>query len=712
MKVLKKIWRRCLQKLGTSGMQNHDSGILDCRNHGIHRVCTLFHDSIISLLRYFILFLIAEASSTGFAFGQTKFSASTCFPGKVSYESYRAYDRSWALIVAVDEYHQTAPRTSSVASAKALQHYLVSHEGFRQENIITLFNSSAKLSVIFEALKKLQTKNPYDRIVVFLSGRGTTLNINTQNELGFFIPYDGQLATPETTAATCLPLAIVRRMVDSTGIRHALVLLDFTVGGLPVLRRYSGIPPRRNGVARIIQFSAAELISAGDRIEESLDDQKTKESLFTENIIDALSDSATDTDNDGIISGTELATAVSERVTMISNRTLHPQFGYLQDGGGDFVFIRPKNDSATRLFLDVSPRDAEILIDRILVHDSPLGISVPAPVLGTHELRIQREGCYGLTETIFTNGRLTIRATAQLERIPTPDILVKVNQPNSKVYMDGKLIGLPDESLLMQNVPLGEHKIAGYLDGYFPDSSTISVEKAGQVIVNLNYRSRSGVLTVLTSPDASIEVDGAEIGKGEVLRRPILAGTYELRIAGPGYEPFTQQFTVSDTQAVEIVHPMERPTHTGAIVRSMVFPGWGQSYSGRTGIFFSLGFLATAGAAAGMQAMYQQAVSEYHSNYTRYQAAKTESDAALYLSKATRAKKNKTNYQNYQLVAAGAAGIIYLYNLYDVLTNNPQAAYENLSALRVGFGGSEVAVNFCPVNGINLSICFSSDDIF
>jgi hypothetical protein len=662
-----------------------------------------------SVSLFIFLFFFSEIFSTGFVTGQTKYTASTYFPGKVSYESYHTYDRSWALIVAIDDYRQITPRTSSVASAKALEQFLISHEGFRQENIITLFNSSATQSVIFDALKKLQTKNPYDRLLVFLSGRGATLNINTQNELGFFIPYDGQIATPETTATTCVPLEILKKMVDETEMSHALVLLDFTVGGLPVLRRYSGIPPMRKGVTRIIQSSAAELLTAGDRIEESLDDQKTKESLFTENVIDALSTEATDTDKDGIISGTELAAVVSERVMMASNRTLHPQFGYLSDGGGDFIFIRPQNDGASKLFLDVLPRDAEILIDRTLVQNSSQGISVPPPALGTRELRIQRKGFYALTEHIFTNGRLIIHASAQLERIPTPDILIKVNQPNSKVYIDGTLIGLPDESLLMQNVPLGEHTISGYLDDYYPDSSTITVEKPEQYVVNLNYRSRSGALTVLTSSDATVEIDGIEIGKGNIIRQSIVAGMYELRISGPGYEPYTQQFTIADTQSVEIDHPMERPTHAGAIVRSFFFPGWGQSYSGRRGIFLSLGFLATAGAAVGFQMMYQQAASDYNSNYTQYLAAQTASDAALYKSKMSDASKRKTNYQNYQYVAAGVAGVLYLYNLYDVIANNPQASYfaqEKQTDFRVGFDGKEVALSF------KLSIRFSSDKIF
>ncbi len=661
-----------------------------------------------------ILLLFTETA------GQTKFSASTYFPGKVSYESYHAYDRSWALIVAIDDYPQTTPRISSVASAQALRQFLISHEGFRQENIITLFDASARQSVILEALKKLQmsaesavahnaTKNPFDRLIVFFSGRGATLNTDTPNELGFFIPYDGQIATPETTAVTCIPLEVVKKMVNATGMSHALVLLDFTVGGLPVLRRYSGIPPTRKGVARIIQSPEAELISAGDRIEETLDDQKTGLSLFTENVIDALSLPTTDADNDGIISGTELAATVSDRVTMISNRTLHPQFGYLQDGGGDFVFIRPQNDNASKLFLDVLPRDAEILIDRTLVQNSPQGISVPPPVLGTHELRIQRKGFYGFTENIFTNGRLIIHASAQLERIPTPDILVKVNQPDSKVYMDGTLIGLPDASLLLQNVPLGEHTISGFLDDYFPDSSTIDVEKPMQYVVNLKYRSRSGTLTVLTSPDASIELDGTEIGRGEVRQRRILAGTYELMISGPGYEPYMQQFTVSDTQFVEIVHLMERPTHAGAILRSIIFPGWGQSYSGRHGIFFSLGFLATAGAVAGLQVMYQQATSDYNSSYIQYQAAQTASDATLYRNKVLDANKKKTNYQNYQRIAAGVVGALYLYNLYDVLAHNPQAPYraqEKRTALNVGFGSKEIGVN------VSFSIRFSYNEIF
>ena len=616
--------------------------------------------------RLFILLLPLALSPA-----QPQLSVGTFVRDPASGKEYRAYDGSLALIVGVDAYTQVEARRSSVSSARSIKELLMSRFGFQEQNIIILLNDQARSAVIRAGLKKLQRRSPNDRVLIFLSGRGYTERDEARNEHGYFIPFDGVIQTPEQAAETCIPLDELKKSVSATGVKNALVLLDFTVGGLPVMKRFGSIPPPRLGFQRIVTLPAGELIAAGDRIETVVDDPATGLSLFASKLVETLSTDLADINSDGIISGTELAGQTTVKVSAASERKMHLQFGFMDEGNGDYLFILPHSRDTSRIYFTFKPADAILFIDEKQVKPTDLGIPVASPKFGIHTFQIQREGYRSVREEFFMNGRVSLRANIELLKIPTCDLLVRVSEPDAKVYVDGKFVGMPDQSLLIERIEKGTHKVRADREGYFSDSTTVTTEQPIQYVANLKLRSRNGFLTIRSSEGVVIELDNKEIGMREVIKKEVLTGPHTVRLSGIGYDEHTKTMVVRDTMLVEYVHPMSRPSFTGAMIRSLIFPGWGQSYSGRRGIFYSLIFTGLAAGSIGLQYSYMKTNSDYSKNLDNYNKATNAADISAYRAKVADLDKKRKDLNLYRFAAFGLTGGFYIYTLVNVRLNDP-----------------------------------------
>lgn len=646
-----------------------------------------FHRSIILVV---ILFLSIALSSA-----QQQVSVSTFVTDPSTSKEYHAYDGSLALIVGIDGYSQSESRRSSVSSAKSFKELLMSNYGFQEKNIIILLEEQARRSVILTALKKLQRRSPHDRALVFLSGRGYTDNVESRNERGYFIPFDGVVQSPEEAASTCIPLDDLKRLVSAVGAKQTLVLLDFAVGGLPVARRFSSIPPPRLGFARIVGSPVGELMTAGDRTETIVDDPANGLSVFTSKLIETLSSELTDVNRDGIITGTEMAAQTSVKVSAASDRKMHPQFGFLDGGNGDYLFILPDAQDTSRISFTFTPTDANLFLDDKQMTSPSNRIPVLSPKIGLHSFQFQREGYQSIREDFFVNGRVSLSAKIDLPKIQTSDLLVRISEPDAKVYVDGEFIGTPDRSLLIERIAKGTHKVRADLEGYFSDSATVTIEKPVQYAVNLELRCRNGFLTIRTSEAVVIELDKKEIGMREVVKKEVLSGPHTVRLSGIGYDEYTETIVVRDTTHVEYVHRMSRPSLTGALIRSAVFPGWGQSYSRRHGIFYSAIFIGLAAASVELQLTYTQTNKDYTKYVGLLNGAANAADIAAYQAKVTSLNSKKNNENLYRYAAFGVTAGFYLYNIINVWRNDPadMIREEEVKAKKEK-GGSQVSLGF------------------
>ncbi len=642
------------------------------------------------------------------AFAQQQVSVSTFVGDPSTSKEYHAYDGSLALIVGIDGYSQGESRRSSVSSAKGFKEFLISHYGFQEKDIIILLDDQARRSVILTALKKLQRRSANDRVLVFLSGRGYTDKVESRNERGYFVPFDGALQSPEQAASTCIPLDDLKKSLSAIGAKQILVLLDFTVGGLPVVRRFSSIPPPRLGFGRIVASPVGELMAAGDRTETIVDDPVNGLSVFTSKLIETLSSELADVNRDGIITGTEMAAQTSVKVSDASDRKMHPQFGFLDEGNGDYLFILPNAQDTSRISFTFTPPDAILFVDDKQMKPPLTRIPVVSPKIGLHSFQLQHEGYQSIREDFFVNGRVSLAAKIDLPKIQTSDLLIRISEPDAKVYVDGKFIGTPDQSLLIERIAKGTHKARADLDGYFSDSATVTIEKSIQYAVKLKLRSRNGFLTIRSSEGVVIELDKKEMGMREVVKKEVLSGPHTVRLSGIGYDAYTETIVVQETTLVEYVHRMSRPSLTGALIRSAVFPGWGQSYSRRHGIFYSAIFIGLAAASVDLQLTYMKTSNDYTKYKGLLRGAANAADIATYQAKAASLSSKKDKENLYRFAAFGVTAGFYLYNIINVWRNDPaDMIREEEAKAKRERGGTKVSLGFNELGpAVTLSLQF------
>jgi hypothetical protein len=317
------------------------------------------------------------------------------------------------------------------------------------------------------------------------------------------------------------------------------------------------------------------------------------------------------------------------------------------------------------------PTDAVVFIDDKQVRLQTEGVPVVSPRMGVHIFQVQRDGYRPVRKEYFVNGRVSLKANVGLERIPSRSLLVRVSEPDARISVDGKFIGSPDRTLIVDPIEKGTHNVRADLEGYFSDSTTVDIEDSIQYTANLLLTSRNGFITVLSSEAVLITLDGKASGTQQMVRREVLPGRHTVILSGIGYDTYERGIVVHDSESVVFDHPMHRPTLTGAILRSVVFPGWGQSYSGRHGIVYSALFLALAGGTVELQLMYTHENSVYRKNLAAYNASQGTANSVILLQQVTSQRKKRNNFNYYRLGAGGLTGAFYLYTIINVWSNDP-----------------------------------------
>ncbi len=133
-----------------------------------------------------------------------------------------------------------------------------------------------------------------------------------------------------------------------------------------------------------------------------------------------------------------------------------------------------------RLSVVTEPDRAKVYLDGKFQGMSPVtGVTA---VSGEHEIRVELSGYATVTSKVrLENGRDTTE-TFKMENI-LGRIEVVTTPAGAKISLDGKPVGstrpLGDSGrsqiLLLENVVAGEHSVLAYLDGYFDQSSNVTV---------------------------------------------------------------------------------------------------------------------------------------------------------------------------------------------------------------------------------------------
>ena len=255
------------------------------------------------------------------------------------------YDNSWAVIIGIDKYKYSKQLNYAVKDAEAVKDMLINKFDFPEDNIKYLVNEEATLSEIKLALDDISTSaDENDRILVFYSGHGETIQGIDGTEKGYIIPYEGKQKKAYATGLAMDEILTISMLSKS---KHMLFLMDACYSGL-MTQQFKGLakPTEEGYLTKVANESARQIITAGGRDEQVIERDEWQHSAFTKNLIEGLDTWEADYNDDGCITADELSSYLREHVTEDSDFQQTPQDGrFRNSGGGEFVFFGEGNKS-------------------------------------------------------------------------------------------------------------------------------------------------------------------------------------------------------------------------------------------------------------------------------------------------------------------------------------------------------------------------------
>ena len=258
------------------------------------------------------------------------------------------YDDSWAVIIGIDKYKYSKQLNYAVKDAEAVKEMLISKFDFPEDNIKYLVNEEATLSGIKLALDDISTSaDENDRILIFYSGHGETIQGIDGTEKGYIIPYEGKQKKAYATGLAMDEILTISMLSKS---KHMLFLMDACYSGL-MTQQFKGLakPTEEGYLTKVANESARQIITAGGRDEQVIERDEWQHSAFTKNLIEGLDTWEADYNDDGCITADELSSYLREHVTEDSDFQQTPQDGrFRNSGGGEFVFFGEGNKSSNQ----------------------------------------------------------------------------------------------------------------------------------------------------------------------------------------------------------------------------------------------------------------------------------------------------------------------------------------------------------------------------
>ena len=100
----------------------------------------------------------------------------------------KIYDKSYAIIIGIDEYQTISDLDYAVNDAVAIKEMLINQFNYAKEDIKLLINEDANKDNIVDALSDISLlANENDRIVVFFAGHGETMSLPDGGEMGYLL---------------------------------------------------------------------------------------------------------------------------------------------------------------------------------------------------------------------------------------------------------------------------------------------------------------------------------------------------------------------------------------------------------------------------------------------------------------------------------------------------------------------------------------------
>ncbi len=255
----------------------------------------------------------------------------------------RFYSKSYALVIGIDDYRDSAWPSLSKAKedAQAVALELI-ERGFD-----VVLETDLNASELQHSIRKFMHEkgaDPEARLFIWFAGHGHTIkNEHTEAEVGYLVPSDApDPGNGVGFLSHALPLVQFNVWLQQINAKHLLVVFDSCFSGSILSGLRAGPPPF---ILEAAALPVRMFISSGKAGQKVRDD-----GFFRRAFITALSegDLSADGNRDGYVTGTELGAFLQMQVANYTNNAQTPQFakwkGFKQDLG-DFVFAVDRLDT-------------------------------------------------------------------------------------------------------------------------------------------------------------------------------------------------------------------------------------------------------------------------------------------------------------------------------------------------------------------------------
>jgi len=206
----------------------------------------------------------------------------------------------------------------------------------------------------------------------------------------------------------------------------------------------------------------------------------------------------------------------------------------------------------------------------VMVDGADIGMVTPATVdglsAGRHVVQVVGGCRFGVAAVEVVDGE-TVPVLVETRTKPG-SLSLQLTPPDAAVRIDGLLV---DAGSVPLSVACGPHSVSVSKPGHLPLLINVDVE-AGQRLdlpLTLVAQGQGALIVDVTPDDASVLLDGAPVGQGDVAGLVLPAGPHTVRAEAPGYTPEERQFVLENDASLTLVLPLTAVPGSTPVVASV-----------------------------------------------------------------------------------------------------------------------------------------------
>jgi hypothetical protein len=144
-----------------------------------------------------------------------------------------------------------------------------------------------------------------------------------------------------------------------------------------------------------------------------------------------------------------------------------------------------------------------------------------------------------------------------------------VSEDGAQLWVDGTLVGTTPLAAPFR-VDLGPRRVRAKKDGFRVFDQEVEVAGNATVTIDVAMERQSGHLALRVAANATVSIDGKEMGRGPLVDVDLPVGGHELRVTAPGMRPYQGDLVIEDARTRAFDVTLERAPEPVSEVRVAV----------------------------------------------------------------------------------------------------------------------------------------------